>query len=218
MIALFIILGLLLLIFLVLLIRVRVFFSYDDSVTLKIKILFYELVILSPYKEKKPKKKKEKKPEKKKEKKETEEKEKKEEKPKKKSLIGSLKDKHGLPGLLSLFTDILKIATGALSGIITHMFFSRFDLDLIICSQDSAQTALTYGKACSAIYPAVSALSKLTEFKDYNIFICPKFDGEKNEIYFVTELYLRPIFAVHYALVAGIKLLGMYIKEKFSKE
>lgn len=217
MIALFIILGILLLVFLVLMVRVRVFFTYDDSVTLKVKVLFVEKVIISKYKEKKPKKEKKEKEKKEKPKEKKEEKEEGEEKEEKKSFISNLKDKHGITGLLSLFTDILKIATGMLKGILKHFIFSKFDLDLIICSSDSSATALNYGRACSVIYPAVSALSRLTPFKDYNIFIAPKFDGEKNIIYFDTEFYLRPIFVVQYALIAAFKLAVIYLREKFSK-
>lgn len=212
MIALIIIAGILLLLILILLIRVRVSFVYENSVYLSLKILFYEYVILSPDKEKKEKK--EKKSKKKKEKEEPEDFEE-EEKEKKESLLTKLKNKHGIEGLISIFIDVLKIATGMLKGILSHIVIEKLYLDLLISMDDASATAQTYGKACSAIYPAVSALERLSTVKDQNLFIMPKFDGEGSVIYLDTTIYLRPLFAVGAALKAGVQLLFIYIKEKF---
>ena len=57
-----ILLGILLLLFLIMLIKVEVLATYNDSLTLQIKILFFRIKVLPS--EEKPEKKKEKKPEK----------------------------------------------------------------------------------------------------------------------------------------------------------
>lgn len=207
MIALFIILGILLLLFLISLIKIEIFITYQDSVTLVLKILFVKLKLVSPDKEKKPKKKK-----KEKSKKKVPKKEETEEKEKKQSLLSSLKEKHGLPGLLSLFNDLVKIATGAFKGILKKLVFKRFDLMLEIVGEDAAQTALTYGKVCSIVYPAVTLTAGITDFKDYSLVIKPRFDSEKTNIYLNVYCYERVMFIVHYALVAGVKVLFKYLK------
>ena len=120
MIALYIILGILLLLFLITLIRVQVFAYYSEEFLLTVKILFFKIKIL-PAKEKPEKKKPEKKP--KKEKKQKPKEEAKKEKPeeKKQSYLGKLKEKKGLSGLISLFTSLARIAGGALKGLFFHI-------------------------------------------------------------------------------------------------
>lgn len=212
MIALYIILGILLLLFLITLIRVQVFAYYSEEFLLTVKILFFKIKIL-PAKEKPEKKKPEKKP--KKEKKQKPEEEAKKEKPeeKKQSYLGKLKEKKGLSGLISLFTSIARIAGGALKGLFSHIVIKKMDVGIAIAGSDASDTALKYGKLCSAVYPAVNIISAATVCKDYNVGIEPVFDPEKGtEFYADVHAYLRIIFALAEAVKAGVKLLIVRIK------
>ena len=220
MVFLYIILGILLLIFLISLIRVRVFALYSQDLTLTLKILFFKIKILPQPEEKKEKEKKPKKEKKEKKKKKEEEKpekDKKEEK-KKPSLIAELKDKHGVTGLIELFRSAANIATGMLKGIISHVVFERLDVGIMLSGEDAASVALTYGKVCSALYPAINILASATVCRDYNISIEPVFDPEKpTEVYANVHVYLRIIFVLGAALKAGFRFLFLFLKAKFKK-
>ncbi len=220
MVFLYIILGILLLIFLISLIRVRVFALYSQDLTLTLKILFFKIKILPQPEEKKEKEKKPKKEKKEKKKKKEEEKpekEKKEEK-KKPSLIAELKDKHGVTGLIELFRSAANIATGMLKGIISHVVFEKLDVGIMLSGEDAASVALTYGKVCSALYPAINILASATVCRDYNISIEPVFDPEKpTEVYADVHVYLRIIFVLGAALKAGFRFLFLFLKAKFKK-
>ena len=220
MVFLYIILGILLLIFLISLIRVRVFALYSQDLTLTLKILFFKIKILPQPEEKKEKEKKPKKEKKEKKKKKEEEKpekDKKEEK-KKPSLIAELKDKHGVTGLIELFRSAANIATGMLKGIISHVVFERLDVGIMLSGEDAASVALTYGKVCSALYPAINILASATVCRDYNISIEPVFDPEKpTEVYADVHVYLRIIFVLGAALKAGFRFLFLFLKAKFKK-
>ena len=206
MIALYILLGILLLLFLICLVRVQVFLLYKDDVKLSVKVLFYEIKLLPA--EKKPEKKKpEKKPKKQPEKPKPEEEEPKE-KEKKPSYLSKLKDKKGVTGLISLFTEIAQIAGGMLKGIFKHIVIKRLNVGIALNSGDAATTALNYGKLCSVFYPAVNVITAATICKDYNVTLEPIFDDEREtEVYADVYAYLRVGWALLHALKAGVRIL-----------
>ncbi|MBQ3330036.1 MAG: DUF2953 domain-containing protein [Ruminococcus sp.] len=210
MIALYIILGILLLLFLIMMIRVQVFAQYADDLTLSVKVLFIKIRLL-PAKEKKKKSDK-KKPEKKKpeEKKPKKEEKKKEKKP---NFLTKLKEKKGLSGLLSLFTSVAKIAAGMLKSIFSHIVIKKLDVGIALSGEDAATVAVNYGKVCSALYPAVNVISKIMVCRDYHVVVEPVFDpDEPTKVYADVHAYLRVIFVIAAAIKAAVKLLIVRIK------
>lgn len=205
MIALYIILGILLLLFLVLLIPIEVLAHYSDELSLTVKVLFYKKKLLPapPKKKKQEKPKPEKKPEEK-------PKDKEKEKPEKQSFLAKIKDKKGVTGLLSLLTGAAKIAGGAAKGIVSHIVIRRLDIGIALNSGDAASTAVTYGKLCSVVYPAVNVITAATVCKDYQVTLEPVFDSDSpTEVYADLHVHLRPIFALIEGVKAGAKLLWL---------
>lgn len=218
MVFLYILLGILLLIFLISLIRVQIFALYSDDLTLTLKILFFKIKLLPQDEEKKEKKEKKPKKEKKKKKEEEKPEKDKKEKEKKPSLLAQLKDKHGVTGLIELFRSAANIATGMLKGIISHVVFEKLDVGIMLSGEDAASVALTYGKVCSALYPSINILASATVCRDYNISIEPVFDPEKpTEVYANVHVYLRIIFVLGAAIKAGFRFLILFLKAKFKK-
>ncbi len=210
--ALWIVLGILLVLFLITLIKVEVLAQYSDTLTLILKILFFKITLVSPDQEKKEKKEK---PKKKKTDKKPEPKKKdEEEKPKKKqSYLSKLKEKKGLGGLVSLLTSVAKIAGGALKGLFSHLVLKKFDVGIALSGEDASSTAVTYGKLCSVVYPAVYLITAATVCKDYHVTIEPVFDIDQDtKVYADVHAYLRIIFALHEAIKAGVKLLIVRMK------
>lgn len=205
MIALYIILAILLLIFLILLVKVEFYADYSDKLKLTLKILFFKKTIVDPNEKKKPKKKEEKP---KKEEKKKDDKKKKEEKKEKKSYLTKLKEKKGLPGIVSIFTSLAKIAQGLLKNVFKHIVVHRFDVNIVIVGEDAADTAIKYGELCAVIYSSVDILLSITDTKDYSISVMPDFDSDaKPKISVVSNVHIRPLFVLHHAIIAGIKLL-----------
>lgn len=210
MVAVYILLGILLLILLICFIKVQVFAIYTEKeFILRLKILFFELKLLPKPDE--PKKKPEKKAEKKKKpKQKTEEKEEKEKKP---SYLSKLKDKKGVTGIMSLFAELARIAGGALKGLFRHIVIKKMNVGIALNSGDAASTAVQYGQMCSVIYPAVNVITGITVCKDYNVTLEPIFDDEREtEIYADLHAYIRIGFALIEAIKAGVKLLIARIK------
>lgn len=215
MIALWILLGILLLILLVLLIPVEVFAVYREEMTLTLKILFWKKTLLPspPKHEKKQKKKPDKKPKKKKKDKEKPSDAEDKQPAKKQSLLGKIKEKKGLSGLISLLVEVAEIACGTLKWLFSHIVIHRMNIGVALNAGDAASTAVDYGKLCSVVYPAVNIITAVTVCRDYHVTVEPVFDSDKKtESYADVHAHLRPVFVVWEALKAGVKLLFVRLK------
>ena len=213
MIALYIILGILLLLFLIMMIRVQVFATYTDTLTLSVKVLFVRIRLLPPKEKKKEKKPKKKKPKKKKPEPKEPKKEEKKEKEKKPTYLSKLKEKKGLTGLLSLFTSVAKIAVGMLKDIFSHIVIKKLDVGIALSGEDAASIAVTYGRVCSILYPAVNVITAATVCENYHVVVEPVFNPDQGtEVYADVHAYLRIIFVIGAAIKAAVKLLIVRIK------
>ena len=114
---------------------------------------------------------------------------------------------------MSLLTSVARIAAGALKGLFSHIVIRKMDVGVALNSGNAADTAVTYGKLCSVIYPAVNVIVAATVCKSYNVSVEPVFDAEGDtEVSAEINAYLRVIFAVHEAIKAGLKLLWLRVR------
>jgi sorbitol-specific phosphotransferase system component IIBC len=210
---LYILLGVLALLLFILVIPIELLAYYNETLTLRLKVLFVKITLLSPDKKKKekPKKKEEKPKEKKPQEKKPEKKKKKKEK--KPNILTKIKDKKGVTGLLSLFSSLARIAVGALRGIFSHIVFKKLIVGITLSGEDASEVAVNYGRVCSVLYPAVNVITAATVCKDYHVTVEPIFDPDQPTAAFAdVHLYLRLIWVVWEAIKAGVKLLIVRIK------
>lgn len=201
MIAVWILTGLILLLFALLCCPVRIRLDYTDSLSVTIRFLFLKFRITPPEKEKTEK---EKKPKKKKAKKSAESGEKKE----KKNFFKTLREEEGFSGALHFLYELAKIIKSAVARTASHLIIRLLDVRLIVASSDAAQTAMLYGETCSAVFPLLSCICSCAKVRRYNADIRPDFLASKPSAEIAVEVSLRPIFVVH----AGLGGLYGYIK------
>ena len=196
MLALYIILGIILLLFALCFVKLEFFANYNESLTLKLKVLFAQFNLVP----KKPKAEKTKKSEKK-------------EKEKKPSYLKKLSEKKGVSGLLSIFVELSKLVFTTLKGLFANTVVTNFDLDIKVSGDDAADTALKYGKLCGVIYSAVSIVCNATQTKSYNLNVTPDFDDEAQSLVRCDiRFYIRVFYVLKYLLKALIKLLVIRYK------
>ena len=179
MIVLWILLGLIALIFLLLCIPVRFDLNYNGEATVFIRYLFLKYRVLPEKKKKKEKKSSEKKSEE----------QAKEKKPNPLlQQVKKYKEAEGLTGLLTLAKDLLK-ATGTRFGkLLRHIKLKDFDLYVLVGGgKDAAEIAVLYGEVCAGVYPAVSVLLGLTNCKSPKV-LCAASGA------------VRPLFVVHHGV------------------
>ena len=166
--------------------------SFEQELTVTARYLFLRFRLL-PQKEKKPaRKKKEEKPEA----------EKPQEPASKKSFRDILK-KRGVSGLLELLSEAASLAGSVLRRFFSHVRVSQFDLFLAVATEDAAETALLYGRACAAAYPAVSALMQACGCRRFGVSVVPDFQRSKSEVRF----RMRARISLFYILREGLSAL-----------
>ncbi len=191
---LYILLGILLVIFLLLLIPVKLKASYNENFRCSLKIGFVKIQ-LYPQKPKKKKKKSEK----------TEEKPEHEEK-KKESLI---KEK-GISWLFDLIKKIADLAVGALKDFFRHIIVKKLMLSINIAGKDAADTAVKYGYCCSAVYPAFGIIVGAVKCKNYGVDISPDFEERaKSAVNMELEAKIKILWLLALVLKHGYKGLKL---------
>lgn len=189
------ILGIIALIILIILFTpLRLKLSYDKTLSAVIYIGFFKKTLF-PKKEKKKTKKKaaDKKPQQKK----TEEKE---------------KPKFDISKILGIIKDVQKLVTDVLKDFFKHLVINKLEISIIVATDNAADTAVNYGKCCSVVYPAISAVSSVSKCKKCSVDINPNFD-EKEQTKFFAELITttKIIWLVTLVLKHGIKGLKLLL-------
>lgn len=212
MIALYIILAVIALIVILFSIKVSVTAVYDETFTLDVKWLFIKLRIYPEDEEKKAKKeakKAEKEQKKKNSKKEKTEKEKTEEPSQPKSNI--FKDFYNNQGFAAT-VNLIRTAAAQLGGFLKGVYraFVIENLTVLLkvsAGDDAAQTAVKYGKVCSAVYPAMGFICSNMKVKQYDVNVVPDFISAENTATFKLSLSVRPIKLTNAVIVLAFRLI-----------
>lgn len=187
--------GLLVLLFLLSLVPVRARLGFRTDFSLEVGYLFLRLPVL-PGKEKPPE------PEPQKE----------EEAGKKSPSIldrakAALK-REGFVGFLQALCELLGLLAKASVGIVRHLKLKRFDLYLLVAGGgDAAAAAIQYGQLSAGIYSACGGLFSLLPCKQKGLTVDLDYDAAENRVEFTGELSIVPIFVIKEALVLLVKSL-----------
>lgn len=203
--ALYIILGIIAFFVILLSIKFTVTVHYENDVAVSVKWLFLKFDIL-------PKKEKEKKPKKEKKKKEEKPKEESEvipepKKKKKDNMFVRFYNNRGVSGVVQLLKDAAKALGGMFKRIGRAFLFEELIISLKVGAGDSAETAIKYGKTCSAAFPAMGLIVNTMRVKKYNLEINPDFIYGKNEARLHTKISVRPIKLINAVIVLAFELL-----------
>ena len=195
--------------FFVLLLSVKFFVTvhYEDDVAVSVRWLFLKFDIL-PQKEKEEKPKKEKKNKKKEEEPPKEESEViKEPKKKKDNMFVRFYNNRGVSGVVELLKDAAKALGGMFKRIGRAFLFEELYVSLDVGAGDSAETAIKYGKVCSAAFPAMGLIVSTMRVKKYSININPDFIYGNNVARLHTKISVRPIALINAVIILAFELL-----------
>lgn len=206
--ALYIILGIIAFFVVILSIKVAITVHYEDDIELSVKWLFFNIKIL-PKKEDEEKDKKQKEPKPKKDKKPKEESETVKEPKKKKqdNMFVRFYRNRGVSGVVQLLKDTAKAVGGMFKRIGRAFLFEELYISLTVGAGDSAETAIKYGKTCSAAFPAMGLIVSTMRVKKYNIEINPDFINGSNSARLHTKISVRPIKLINAVIIVAFELL-----------
>ena len=182
-------------ILLLLMIPVNLYVEYDgESTNLSVRYAFIKIKILPPSekKEKADKKKEEKKDE---------------------SRFSAVFKAKGIVGIAEIIGEIILLAKGFLRDTLSHVIVHKLIVRVNVSTDDAYDTAMRFGYACDAVYPAIGAVSAFFTFRRIpEIEINADFDSGKTKIYLFLRLYVRPLFLLSSLIVYGIKSIALYLK------
>ncbi|MCR5485880.1 MAG: hypothetical protein K6F09_09860 [Clostridiales bacterium] len=215
--ALYIILGIILLIVLIFSIKITAEVIFDETFSFAVKVLFLKFTIYPKDPNKKPKKKKEKKKEQEpEEKKEEEKEEQKEEKPAGDSFVKRFYKAQGFEGTLLFIKDMLHILKGFMRSVFIKGFvIEKFFVKLSVSKSDAAETAIAYGKTCAAVYPAAGYICEVMRVKKYDFDVSADYLANKSTAKLNFTVSTRPIRLTNAVVVLGVKAaIAYFIKAK----
>ncbi len=190
-------------------VRFTIYMTYDNEFKVDVKWLFIKKSVLPKSEDEKSKKAKKEKPKKEKKKKSEEEKptEQAEEKTKKENMLVTFYKNQGFSGVLQLINDTVSAIGGMFGSVFKHFVFRELKLFLSVGADDSAETAMLYGKTCSFVFPAMGLVTSTCKVKDYDCGVQPNFIQPEKKAYFKVVLSMRPIFITNAVIVLAFKLL-----------
>lgn len=202
----YIILGVILLLFLVLSLPIYVHISYKEELKIRIKYLFLTFPVFPPSE----------KLEKKRKRKKTEQKKKTDQEKQDKMVIPwwkQLYQEKGVSGLLRFLTELGKIIQKTVKNVFRHALLKKFELSIAIGGEDSAQIAMNYGKACSAVYPVSALLVECFRHQSVQVSVQPDFQSSKS----VGTLFLVLRFRGLWLLIAGGSALFRFMRMQIAE-
>ena len=209
MLVLLIIFSVLFLLFLVTLFNVYIYAEFVEELSLVIKVAFLEFKILPQTKTKKPKKSKKKKKKSGKDNKEPEK------KPEKKVSPFDYFKQKGLSGIINIIKTVAKFAVDSFKDLFRKITVTYLSLDFKIAGDDAADSAITYGRYCSAVFPALRVILGVVKCEDYDININPDFSDEpKTTVYVKTIAKIRICSIITFVLSKAFSALRIYLKAK----
>lgn len=204
--ALYILIGIIAFFILLLSVKFVITVHYEDDVAVSVGWLFLKFNIL-PKKEKEDKPKKEKKKKKEEEIPKNESEIIKEPKKKKENMFVRFYHNRGVSGVVQLLKDAAKALGGMFKRIGRAFFFEELYISLDVGAGDSAETAIKYGKVCSAAFPAMGLIVSTMRVKKYSININPDFIYGKNVARLHTKISVRPIALISAVIILAFELL-----------
>ncbi len=210
MIALYILLGLILLIVVAFSLNLGLIVDYGKETVVKIKYLFAEITVYDsskPPKEKKPKKPKKAKAEKPEEK--AAEEAPKEEKPKEKgnSLLKQIYLDHGYDGIQRMLGATGKSLGGFFGKLYKTLTIDELYITMITAGSDAADTAIKHGNLCAKAYPVLGKLVSTCKVKKYDFNFSPDFLAKKSDATAYIRLHLTPIKVTNAVVVLALQLV-----------
>lgn len=183
--ALWIVCGVLLALFLLLLCPVTVTTTFRDELIMKVRYLCFTYQVAPP--KEKPRKKETKK---------------KEPQEHKKSKIQEILEQKGVSGLLKLLRQLGEIASGAAHKIFAHLVVTRLQLEIKVADEDAAQAAVNYGYVCGLVCTALSVFLHHCKCKRYHVQITPDFDQKESSALLDFQAKIRLLFLLNGGLSA----------------
>ncbi|MBR6573200.1 MAG: DUF2953 domain-containing protein [Clostridia bacterium] len=115
---------------------------------------------------------------------------------------------------LVTLVNILKSVLSKFAKLLKHTTLKNFNFNIVVAGSEAADTAIKYGKICSAVYPLSTFLSKCVNFKPESISVYSDFSGNDTNYNLSFLLYVRIIYLIRFAVSSVLDILYLRIGVK----
>ncbi len=77
-----------------------------------------------------------------------------------------------------------------------HIVIKKLKCTVAVASDDAAETAVSYGRACSYIYPIISVVTSYIKYKKLDINLYPDFDKKEDYVDIDLNVKIRMIYLI----------------------
>lgn len=111
---------------------------------------------------------------------------------------------------LAYLQELARLAGTGVKRLLRSITVDRLQLELLLATGEPADTAITYGRVCGVLYPALAAINGPVQIKKKDVRIEPNFLLDASTVSFDVHLHVR----VFQALGAATGLLWRYMMLK----
>ena len=122
--------------------------------------------------------------------------------------------KNGIVGTISDVFSSIKSLFARIGKLVKKGVFKKFRLSIIVADSDAADAALLYGQVCAVGFPMLEYLEHSMKIKNEDIDIRCDYEADEPQLSFDGQLNYRPWHFVCFFM----GLVGNYIKRSVKKE
>lgn len=134
--------------------------------------------------------------------------------PEKEKKLKEKKEKGNIKETVLLILDIVKSVLPPLGDLLKRVRITSVCVDITVAGEDSAETAINYGKVNALVYSSLSALGNLVKVKVKRIKIDCDFLKKETEQKIFFKIKLRIFFIITAALRMGYAFLVNTLKRR----
>lgn len=130
-----------------------------------------------------------------------------------------LLQQNGISGFIKILKKFVSLTKGALKDLVKHIIIRELCVDVVVGGEDAAETAVSYGKICSVVYPSVSLITQACRCNEFKVLVSPDFaDGSPSKAYCKLVADAKVFWLAKAAIVNGFKAIQLFIKYKKAQE
>ncbi len=114
----------------------------------------------------------------------------------------------GFTGTVVYLSEIVKLVLLKIKWLLPHIKFHKCVLNLTVATSNAAETAINYGRVCSAVYPVFAFIQSNTKLKTKQFNISADFDKTKPDFNASIQLKARGLWLV----IAALSIFGQFLK------
>ena len=107
--------------------------------------------------------------------------------------------------------EILELLCVKFMKLMRHIRFKKVKMELVVATDDAADTALSYGRACAVTGAIVNYLDKAIHFSPQQISVVSDFTSTESRFYLNGVIKLRVFFILHFAVTTLFSLIKLKI-------